>query len=188
MTKLAAERKAGTRRYASAATEQQARAQIETSRRFSRVGKWLHPKQVTGRHPFLNTAGVEQAATFKGRDLAVMQTYREDVHGRYDRDGVLTVPGALQTGDGRELAKYRRMKIYDADGNRSIRKRTSRSFRLGGIESAFVLATGLKANCSITIGLTGRKQRDDREAIRAMSLRRMSPVGNTRRHMRQLPG
>jgi hypothetical protein len=117
-SKLAAERKAGTRGYVSAATEAQAKAQIETRARFSRVGKWLHPNEVTGRHPFLNMSGVEQAAIFKGRPLAIMQTYRDDVHGRYDIDGNLTAPGALQTGDGSQLAKYRRMKIYDVNGNR----------------------------------------------------------------------
>jgi hypothetical protein len=86
-SKLAAERKAGQRGYVSAASEAQARAQIATRARFSRVGTWLHPNEVTGRHPFLNTSGAEQSATFKGRPLAVMQTYREDVHGRYDIDG-----------------------------------------------------------------------------------------------------
>jgi hypothetical protein len=30
----------------------------------------------------------------------------------------LTVRGALQTGDGSALAKYRRLKIYDVNGNR----------------------------------------------------------------------
>jgi hypothetical protein len=116
-SKLAAERKAGVRQYASAATEAQARKQIETRARFSRVGKWLHPQEVTGRHTFLNTSGVEQSARFKGRDLAIMQTYRDDVHGRYNIEGELTVPGALQTGDGSQLAKYRRLKIHDVDGN-----------------------------------------------------------------------
>jgi hypothetical protein len=117
-TKLSALLKAGKRRYKTTASEAQAQAQIKTRARLSRVGKWLHPNEVKGRHPFLNTAGVEQSAKFKGRDLAVMQTYREDVHGRYDREDTLIVPGALQTGDGSELAKYKRMKIYDADGNR----------------------------------------------------------------------
>jgi hypothetical protein len=117
-SKVSAAHKAGKLKYKSAATEAQASAQIKTHARFSRVGKWLRPKEVTGRHVFLNTAGVEQAARFKGRDLAVMQTYREDVHGRYDSEGALIIPGALQTGDGRELAKFKRMKIHDADGNR----------------------------------------------------------------------
>jgi hypothetical protein len=117
-SKVSAAHKAGSRKYKSAATEAQARKQITTHARFSRVGKWLHPNEVTGRHPFLNTSGVEQSATFKGRPLAIMQAYREDAHGRYDREGVLLIPGALQTGDGRELAKYRRMKIHDVDGNR----------------------------------------------------------------------
>jgi hypothetical protein len=117
-TKLSAERKAGTRPYVSAATEAQARKQIETRARFSRVGKWTRPNELRGRHPFLNTSGAEQSAIFKGRDLAVMQTYRDDVYGRYDIEGNLTVPGALQTGDGSQLTKYRRLKIHDVDGNR----------------------------------------------------------------------
>jgi hypothetical protein len=116
-SKVAAAHKAG-RPYASVATEAQARAQIATRARFSRKDTWLKPDEVTGRHVFLNTSGVEQSAKFKGRDLAVMQTYREDVHGRYDIEGNLTVPGALQTGDGSALAKYRRLKIHDVDGNR----------------------------------------------------------------------
>jgi hypothetical protein len=117
-SKVSAEHKAGKRRYASIATEAQARKQITTRARFSRVGTWLHPNEVRGRHPFLNTSGVEQAAIFRGRPLAVMQTYRDDVHGRYNRYGELTVPGALQTGNGSQLVKYRRMKIYDENGNR----------------------------------------------------------------------
>jgi hypothetical protein len=101
----------------SAATETQAKAQIATRARFSRVGKWLHPAEVTGRHVFLNTVGIEQSAIFKGRDLAVMQTYREDGYGRYDIEGELIKPGALQTGDGSSLG-YKRMKIHDANGSR----------------------------------------------------------------------
>jgi hypothetical protein len=118
-TALAKAHKAGRPYKGGAAAEAQAKAQIETRGRISRKGKWLHSDQVTGRHPFLNTSGVEQSAIFKGpRDLAIMQMYREDVHGRYDREGKLIVPGALQTGDGSKLAKYKRMKNYDIDGNR----------------------------------------------------------------------
>jgi hypothetical protein len=91
---------------------------VETLRRFSRRGTWRHPNEVTGTHPFLSKEGAEQRAAFKGRDLAVMQTYREDVHGRYDAKREQTLPGALQTGYGGDLAKYDRMKIYDIGGNR----------------------------------------------------------------------
>jgi hypothetical protein len=78
-SKLAAEHKAGMRPYKSAASQAQATKSVKTRRRFSRKGTWLHPEKVSGTHPFLNKAGQEQRATFRGRDLAVMQTYREDV-------------------------------------------------------------------------------------------------------------
>lgn len=117
-SKLSAARKAGALGYKSAASQAQAREQVDTRRRFSRKGKWLHPEQVHGTHPFLNKAGVEQRAALNSRNLAIMQTYREDVHGRIDQYGVTTRPGALETGDGSALKKYDRIKIYDADGNR----------------------------------------------------------------------
>jgi hypothetical protein len=112
-TKLSEARKAGLRGYKSAASEQQAKTQSET-----RKGKWVRPEQVHGTHPFLNKAGGEQRASLNSRNLAITQTYREDVHGRVDRYGVTTRPGALETGDDSALKKYDRTRIYDVDGNR----------------------------------------------------------------------
>jgi hypothetical protein len=66
----------------------------------------------------LNKAGIEQRATFNGHNLAIVQTYREDVHGRIDVHGITTIPGALETGDGSALKKYDRIKIYDVNGGR----------------------------------------------------------------------
>jgi hypothetical protein len=43
---------------------------------------------------------------------------REDVHGRFDKEGNVIVPGALQTGDGSVLKKYDRMDIRDVNGVR----------------------------------------------------------------------
>jgi len=48
---LAAKRKAGLREYETAASEEQARKQIETRRRFSRVGTWRRPNEEAAPSP-----------------------------------------------------------------------------------------------------------------------------------------
>jgi hypothetical protein len=116
-SKLSAARKAGTLGYKSAATEAQATKQRATHRLFSRKFQWLRTT-APATHPFLNKAGIEQSASFRGRDLAIMQGYRDDVCGRIGRYGETKEPGALQSGDGSALKKYDHIKIYDVDGNR----------------------------------------------------------------------
>jgi hypothetical protein len=113
--KLAKERKAGRLGYGPKLEERAIPKSVTTRRRFSRKGKWLHPEEVTGRHIFLNKDGDEQHATFCAHNLAIMQTLREDIYGRIDVHGIITIPGALETGDGSALKKYDRIKIYDVD-------------------------------------------------------------------------
>jgi hypothetical protein len=115
--KLAAGRAAGVYPYKSAVSEAQAAKQIKTRSRLSRVGTWLHPEQVHGTHIFLSKDGTEQRRELNGRPLAIMQTYREDVHGRFDKGGKQVIAGGLQTGDGSALKKYDRMVIRDVNGN-----------------------------------------------------------------------
>jgi hypothetical protein len=115
-TLAAAQRKAGIRGYKTAASRAKAREQIRTRRRFKR--DWSDPNDVSGTHPFLNKAGDEQTATFKGRDLVIMQEYRTDWYGRLDNYGIKTRHGAIDTGDGFALRKYDRIKIFDVDGKR----------------------------------------------------------------------
>jgi hypothetical protein len=183
-TKLAAERKAGRLGYGPKAEERAISKSVETRRRLSRKGVWLHPDEVRGRHVFLNKAGVEQRATTKGRDLAIMQTFREDVHGRFDVEGNQTVPGALQTGDGSALTKYDRMKIYDVDGNRIYPETNIKKLRRWRDGKTVGRVISLKASCS--------NQTSDKphEALCTMFVRRMSSLGPSRRwqSMRELFG
>jgi hypothetical protein len=128
-TKIAAEHRAGVRRYASAASEAQAKAQIATRKKnraairernnkrpFSlsdrRLKRWRGFRNETAVHLFLNKQGATDSREFKGRNLAIAQNYRHDWYGTDDDES-----GAVFTGDGSALAKYDHIKVFDIDGN-----------------------------------------------------------------------
>jgi hypothetical protein len=104
-TKLAEARKAGERGYKNAASEEQAKKTIATrkfSRRFRRADKWLQNE--AHEHTFVDRNGRWASELFRGRDLAVMQEYREDWQ------------HALKFNDTRMLDRYKKIIIRNTSG------------------------------------------------------------------------
>lgn len=105
--KLAQEHRAGTREYTpgnhktAAAVEAQARAQIATRARFAR-SKYF--KNVEHEHPFIDQNGRQRSELFRGRDLAIMQEYRDDWQ------------LALRINDASLLKRYKKMIVRNASG------------------------------------------------------------------------
>jgi hypothetical protein len=118
-TKVSAERKAGKRRYATAASEAQAAKQIKT--RQSRKEQFAEPQyHIPPTHAIVyqNTAGEIAHDYFTGKNLMIMHLYRD----AYDH--------AVFTGDGSGLAKFKHKIIvtYDGPGLRNYRNKGVRIY------------------------------------------------------------
>jgi hypothetical protein len=103
--KLAAAHKTGERGYKTAASEEQAKKTIATrkfSRRFRRADKWLQNE--AHEHTFVDRNGRWASELFRGRDLAIMQEYREDWQ------------HALKFNDTRMLDRYKKIIIHNTSG------------------------------------------------------------------------